>query len=61
VQAREICRLGTHLDPKSLGALFELAKMQRKTDQPDEAARTYRRILAIEPDNAFATKSLSEM
>jgi tetratricopeptide (TPR) repeat protein len=61
VQAREICRLGTHLAPKSLGAWFELAKMQLQTGQPDEAARTYRQILAIEPDNAVAKKSLSEM
>jgi dienelactone hydrolase len=58
VQAREIYRLGTHLDPKSLGALFALAEMQSKTGQHNEAVETYRKILELDPDNVDAKKYL---
>jgi len=58
-QAREVYRLGNHLEP-SLGAKFALAEMQRKTGQLEEAAQTYRAILALDPDNADARRYLEQ-
>ncbi len=58
-QAREVYRLGKHLEP-SLGAKFALAEMQRKTGQREEAAQTYRAILALDPDNADARRYLEQ-
>ena len=60
-QAREVYRLGTHVDGKWLSAWFGLAGMQLKTGQRKEAAQSYRRILDIEPGSVYAKKQLSEL
>ena len=59
-QAREIFRLGTHLNQKA-GFMYDaLAEMQAKTGQTDEAVRNYRRVLELDPKNADAAKYLKE-
>lgn len=58
-QAREVYRLGDHLQP-SLGAKFALAEMQERTGQAADAAQTYRRILEADPGNADATSWLAK-
>ena len=59
-QAREIFRLGTHLHPE-MGFLHDgLAEMQAKTGQTQEAIKTYRRVLELDPKNTDALKYLAE-
>lgn len=60
IQAREILRLGDHLHP-NLGFMIDgLAEMQAKTGQTDEALKSYRRVLELDPKNADAAKYLKE-
>lgn len=60
VQAREIFRLGNYLHP-NLGFMIDaLAEMRAKTGQIDEAVKSYRRLLELDPKNADAAKYLKE-
>ncbi|MBQ5942771.1 MULTISPECIES: CocE/NonD family hydrolase [unclassified Massilia] len=57
-QAREVFRLGTHLHPE-MGFIHDgLAEMQAKTGQVQEAVKTYRRVLELDPANADAMRYL---
>lgn len=57
-QAREIFRLGVHLHP-DMGFIHDgLAEMQSKTGQVQEAVRSYRRVLELDPENADAARYL---
>jgi len=59
-QAREIFRLGAHLNP-DLGFMYDgLADMQAKTGQTQDAVKNYRRALELAPKNADAAKYLKE-
>lgn len=59
-QAREIFRLGAHLNP-DLGFMYDgLAEMQAKTGQTQDAVKNYRRALELDPKNADAAKYLKE-
>ena len=58
VQAREVLRLGEHIHPNLAFIVDALAEMQAKTGQTDEAVKSYRRVLALDPNNADAAKFL---
>jgi len=53
-QAREIFRLGAHLHPKEVAMVDGLAEMQARTGQVQEALRSYRRVLELDPGHADA-------
>ena len=57
-QAREIFRLGTHLNPKDSPMFDAVAEMQAKLGQVDDAVRSYRRVLELDPSNADAASYL---
>jgi dienelactone hydrolase len=57
-EAREIFRLGTHLNPDAGYMLDGLAEMQAKTGQREEAIRNYRRVLELDPKNTDALRYL---
>ncbi|RZA32458.1 MAG: alpha/beta fold hydrolase [Lysobacteraceae bacterium] len=57
-QAREVFRLGTHLHPDEVYMFDGLAEMQAKTGQTAEAARSYRRVLDLNPQHALAATFL---
>jgi len=59
-QAREIFRLGTHLHPNASFLHDGLAEMQAKTGQTQDAVKSYRRVLELDPKNVDATKYLKE-
>jgi pimeloyl-ACP methyl ester carboxylesterase len=59
-QAREIFRLGTHLHPDLSFMVDGLAEMQAKTGQTQEAVKSYRRMLELDPNNVDAAKYLKE-
>lgn len=52
--AREIFRLGAHLHAGELHMFDGLARMQAKTGQVQEAMRSYRRVLELDPGHAAA-------
>lgn len=54
VQAREIFRLGAHLHPDEAYMLHGLARMQARTGQAEDALRSYRRVLELDPQHAGA-------
>lgn len=59
-QAREVFRLGTSLYPE-LGFLVDgLAQMQARTGQEQEALRSYRRLLELDPKHADAAQYLKQ-
>jgi tetratricopeptide (TPR) repeat protein len=59
-QAREIFRLGTHVNSE-LGFMYDgLAEMQAKTGQTQDAVKNYRRALELDPKNTDAAKYLKE-
>jgi tetratricopeptide (TPR) repeat protein len=59
-QAREIFRLGTHVDP-SLSFMYDaLAEMQAKTGQTQDALKNYRHVLELDPKNVDAAKYVKE-
>jgi dienelactone hydrolase len=60
LQAREIFRLGAHLYPNESVMHEETAELQAKTGQKEEALRSYRRVLEIDPTNVDAAKYLKE-
>lgn len=60
VQAREIFRLGDHVHSNLSFMIDALAEMQAKTGQVDEAVKSYRRVLELDPNNANAEKYLKE-
>jgi tetratricopeptide (TPR) repeat protein len=57
-QAREILRLGTHVHPTQTFLYEGLAEMQAKTGQTQEAVKSYRRVLELDPNNAGAANYL---
>jgi tetratricopeptide (TPR) repeat protein len=59
-QAREIFRLGVHLYPELSFMMDGLAEMQAKTGQEQEASKSYRRVLELDPKNVDAAKYLKE-
>ena len=59
-QAREIFRLGVHLNPNNAYMYDGLAEMQAKTGQTEEAVGNYRRALALDPKNEDAAKYVKE-
>jgi dienelactone hydrolase len=59
-QAREIFRLGVHLDANDAGMLDGLAEMQAKTGQVAEALASYRRLLELDPSSADAARYVKE-
>jgi tetratricopeptide (TPR) repeat protein len=59
-QAREIFRLGVHVNSE-LGFMYDgLAEMQAKTGQTQDAVKNYRRALELDPKNTDAAKYLKE-
>jgi tetratricopeptide (TPR) repeat protein len=59
-ESREIFRLGTHLYPAMSFLHDGLAEMQAKTGQTQDALKSYRRVLELDPKNADAAKYLKE-
>lgn len=59
-QAREVIRLGVHLYPDKAFLQANLGELQAKTGQTQDAVKTYRRVLELDPDNADATRYLKE-
>lgn len=59
-QAREIFHLGVHLYPELSFMMDGLAEMQAKTGQEQEARKSYRRVLELDPKNVDAAKYLKE-
>lgn len=59
-QSREIFRLGTHVYPEKVNLLDALGEMQGKSGQTQEAVKTYRKVLEMDPKNANAAKYLKE-
>jgi tetratricopeptide (TPR) repeat protein len=59
-QAREIFRLGTHVDPSRSFMYDALAEMQAKTGQTQDALKNYRRVLELDPKNVDAAKYVKE-
>ena len=59
-QALEIFRLGTHLHPDDSDMLDGLAEMQARTGQTQQAIRSYRRVLELDPKSFDAAKYLKE-
>lgn len=57
-QAREVFRLGVHLHPAQAFILDGLAEMQAKTGQVEEAVKSYRRVLELDPKHADAARYL---
>ena len=53
-QAREIFRLGVHLQPNEAFLVECLGEMQAKSGQMAEALRSYRRVLELNPQHAAA-------
>jgi dienelactone hydrolase len=59
-QSREVFRLGTHLYPDKVFLQTNLAELQAKTGQTENAVKTYRRVLELDPNNAAASSYLKE-
>jgi len=59
-QAREIFRLGVHLQPNEAFLVECLGEMQAKSGQMAEAVRSYRRVLELNPQHAAATAFVKE-
>ncbi|QOL51998.1 dienelactone hydrolase family protein [Massilia litorea] len=59
-QAREIFRLGTHLNPDAVFMIDGLAEMQAASGQTKEALGTYRRVLALDPKHTDAARYVKE-
>lgn len=57
-QSREVFRLGTHLYPDKVFLQANLGELQAKTGQAEHAAKTYRRVLELDPNNADAASYL---
>jgi dienelactone hydrolase len=59
-QAREVFRLGVHLNPANASMYDGLGEMQAKTGQTREAVASYKKVLELDPDNADAIKYVKE-
>lgn len=59
-QSREVFRLGTHLYPDKLFLQANLGELQAKTGQTENAVKTYRRVLQLDPNNTDAASYLKE-
>jgi tetratricopeptide (TPR) repeat protein len=59
-QAREVFRLGIHLYPDKVELQANLGDLQAKTGQTENAVRTYRRVLELDPKNTDAVSYLKE-
>lgn len=59
-QSREVFRLGTHLYPDKVILQANLADLQAKTGQTENALKTYRRVLDLDPNNSDAASYLKE-
>jgi dienelactone hydrolase len=59
-QSREVFRLGTHLYPDKVFLQADLGELQAKTGQMENAVKTYRRVLELDPNNADAASYLKE-
>lgn len=59
-QSREVFRLGTHLYPDKAFLQANLGELQAKTGQAENAVKTYRRVLELDPNNADAASYLKE-
>jgi dienelactone hydrolase len=59
-QSREVFRLGTHLYPDKVFLQADLGELQAKTGQTENAGKTYRRVLELDPQNTDAVSYLKE-
>jgi dienelactone hydrolase len=59
-QAREIFRLADHLHPNYAFILSALAEMEAKTGQAEQAVKSYRHVVELDPNNADAKAYLKE-
>lgn len=59
-QSREVFRLGAHLYPEKVVLQANLGELQAKTGQTENAVKTYRRVLELDPNNTDAARYLKE-
>jgi len=59
--ALDEARIAAALDPKSVESLALAAKLYESQKKKEDAAKFYRRVLLIEPDNAAATAGLKRV
>ncbi len=59
-QSREVFRLGTHLYPDEVFLQANLGDLEAKTGQTENAVKTYRHVLELDPNNADAASYLKE-